>query len=82
MHVQQMENGVVICCELTSHIGSQHGNHFRNHTRKKVEQMIETVIAFLLLFLGVICEEPLLVLSSSFYAIAVNIGNLVEAVKK
>lgn len=36
--------------------------------------MIETVIAFTLLFLGVLCEEPLLVLASSFYAIAVNIG--------
>ena len=44
--------------------------------------MIETIIAFLLLFLGVICEEPLLVLSSSFYAIAVNIGNIAKAYKK
>jgi hypothetical protein len=43
--------------------------------------MIETVIAFILLFLGILCEEPLLVLSSSFYAIAVNIGNVAKGMK-
>ena len=44
--------------------------------------MIETIIAFMLLFVGLICEEALLVLASSFYAIAVNIGNIAKAYKK
>lgn len=43
--------------------------------------MIETVIALILLYLGLVYEEPLLVLSSSFYAIAVNIGNIARGMK-
>jgi hypothetical protein len=44
--------------------------------------MPETIIALILLFFGLVCDEPLLVLSSLFYAIAVNIGNIANAYKK
>ena len=44
--------------------------------------MIETIIAIGLLVIGICCEEPLLVLSSSFYAIAVNIGNIAKEMEK
>lgn len=44
--------------------------------------MIEVVISIILLGYGITYGEPIIVLASSLYAIAVNIGNLVEAVKK
>ena len=44
--------------------------------------MIETIIALTLLFVGLVCEEAMIILASSFYAIAVNIGNIARAVEK
>ena len=44
--------------------------------------MIEAFLAVILLAFGLLYGEPIIVLASSLYAIAVNIGNLVEAVKK
>ena len=38
--------------------------------------MLETMIAISLLITGIAFDEPLYVLASSLYAVAVNIGNI------
>lgn len=43
--------------------------------------MTETIIALMLLFVGIIFEESMLVLASSFYAIAVNMGDIARAME-
>ena len=35
--------------------------------------MIETIIALLLLFIGLVCHEPMVLIASSIYALAVNL---------